>query len=307
MTWRILVADPLDPQGVELLEAEADVYKGGDLSPLGSVDALIVRSATRVTAEILERGAPQLKVVGRAGVGVDNIDLDAARQQGVIVVNAPQSVTLAVAEHTLGLMLALARHIPEATASMRQGAWNKKALKGTELDGKTLGIVGTGRIGSALAERARALGMKVVGYDSLVPADQIAALGIKPLDFESLLARADYLSLHVPLNDETRGMIGAEQLSQLPARARLISTARGGVVDEPALLEALNSGHLAGAALDVFEQEPPGATELVLHPNVITTPHLGAQTEEAQIRAATEIAQEVLAALRGEQLRWRVA
>ncbi len=307
MTWRILVADPLHPQGVNLLEAEAEVFTGGDLTPLGSVDALIVRSATRVTAEVLDRGQPQLKVVGRAGVGVDNIDLDAARRHGVIVVNAPQSVTFAVAELALGLMLALARHVPAATASMRQGVWNKKALKGSELAGKTLGIVGTGRIGAALAERARALGMTVVGYDSLVPPDQIAALGIEPVDFETLLARTEYLSLHVPLTDETRGMIGAAQLSQLPAGARVISTARGGVVDEAALLEALDSGHLAGAALDVFEQEPPGATELILHPNVITTPHLGAQTEEAQIRAATDIAEEVLAALRGEQLRWRVA
>ncbi len=306
MSWRILITDGLADAGLALLREEAQVLQEENLTSLGRVDALIVRSRTKVTAEAIARGLPRLKVVGRAGVGVDNIDLEAARQAGVTVVNAPLAATVAVAEHALALMLALARRIPEADASMRQGQWRKKELKGSELHGKTLGVIGMGRIGAALAERARALGMRTLGHDPLLPEEEMHRRGAEPASLETLLAESDYLSLHVPLNETTRGLIGSEALARLKPGARLISTARGGVVDEAALLQALQTGHLAGAALDVFAQEPPGLTPLIEHPRVISSPHIAAQTAEAQERAARDIAQEVLAALRGAPLRWRV-
>jgi D-3-phosphoglycerate dehydrogenase len=307
MTWRVLIADSLRQEGEERLSATADVVKDPELGSLGDVDALIVRSATKVTRQVLERGRPKLKVVGRAGVGVDNIDLDAARELGVVVVNAPMAATNSVAELTLGLMLAMARHIPQANAAMHDGRWEKKALKGSELSGKTLGVFGMGRIGAAVAERAAALGMDVIGYDPLIPDEEIARRSAEPVSREGLLERADYISLHVPLTEETRGMIGAEAMGQMKPGVRLVCAARGGVVDEEALLAALESGQVAGAALDVFANEPPGDAPLLKHPNLIATPHLGAQTIEAQIRAATDIADEVLAALNGASLRWQVA
>ncbi len=307
MVWQILITDGLDPAGVEVLQRRSEVILEESLDLMGEVDALIVRSKTKVTAEILARGAPRLKVVGRAGVGVDNIDLDAARRSGVAVVNAPHGATIAVAEHTLALMLALARHILRADAGMRQGKWEKKQIKGTELNGKTLGVIGTGRIGAAVAKRAAGMGMHVVGYDAYLAQEEVEALGIEPCEMDALLARSDYISLHLPLSDETRGMIDAETLKRVKPGARLISTSRGGVVEEQDLLAALEEGQLEGAALDVFAQEPPGLTPLVAHPKVITTPHVGAQTVEAQRRAALDIADEVLAVLAGEPPRWRVA
>jgi len=306
MTWRILIADNLDQQAERRLTSAAEVINDSALDELGQVDALIVRSATKVTRDVLERGLPRLKVVGRAGVGVDNIDLDAARQLGVTVVNAPLAATNAVAELTLGLMLAMARHIPQANSAMHQARWDKKAYKGTELAGRTLGVFGMGRIGAAVAERAAALGMDVAGYDPLIPPDEIERRSAKPVSRDDLLERSDYISLHVPLTDDTRGMIGADALRQMKTGVRLVCAARGGVVDEDALLDALERGHVAGAALDVFAQEPPGDTPLLRHPNLIATPHLGAQTSEAQVRAATDIADEVLAALNGQALRWKV-
>jgi D-3-phosphoglycerate dehydrogenase len=245
-------------------------------------------------------------VIGRAGVGVDNIDLEAAREAGVIVVHAPQAAGPAVAEHALALMLSLARRIPQADASMKRGEWQKRELEGAELAGKTLGVVGFGRIGRALGERAAALGMRVVAHDPLLSEAELRAGGAEPLTLETLLEQADYISLHVPLQDETRGMIGREAIEKMKPGARLINTARGGLVDEEALLEALESGHLAGAALDVFAEEPPRLTALISHPNMVATPHLAAQTAEAQLRTSLDIAREVLAALRGEPLRWRV-
>ncbi len=306
MTWRILISDGLSSEGLNRLRAAAEAVEGADLAALGSVDAWIVRSRTQVTAEALQAAGSRLKVVGRAGVGVDNIDLAAARARGVVVVNAPQAATIAVAEHALGLMLALARQIPQADASMRRGEWTKAELTGSELAGKTLGLIGVGRIGAALAERAQALGMSVLGYDPLLPPEAIRGHQAEPVTLPELLAAADYLSLHVPLNDQTRGLLGAQALAAVKHGARLICTARGGLVDETALLDALDDGRLAGAALDVFEVEPPGASRLVTHPKVISTPHIAAQTAEAQARAAVDVAAEVLAALRGEPLHWRV-
>jgi D-3-phosphoglycerate dehydrogenase len=306
MTWRVLIADSLDQKGQDRLAEEAEVIKDPGLADLGEVDALIVRSATKVTRQVLERGLPRLRVVGRAGVGVDNIDLAAAGELAVTVVNAPLAATDAVAELTLGLMLAMARNIPQANSSMHDGRWEKKAYRGSELAGKTLGVFGMGRIGAAVAERAAALHMRVIGYDPLIPADEIERRSAQPVSQDELLRTADYISLHVPLTGDTRGMIGTAALAQMKQGVRLICAARGGVVDEQALLEALESRHVADAALDVFAQEPPGDSPLIQHPNLIATPHLGAQTAEAQVRAAIDIAEEVLAALNGNPLRWRV-
>lgn len=307
MTWHILVADGLDKRGTDRLSEAAEVIEDPGLASLGDVDALIVRSATKVTREVLEGGRPRLKVVGRAGVGVDNVDLDAARELGVIVVNAPLAATNAVAELTLGLMLAMARQLPQANAAMHDGRWEKKTFKGSELGGKTLGVFGMGRIGAAVAQRAAALGMNIIGYDPLISSEEIERRSARPVSRDELLAESDFISLHVPLTEDTRGMIGADAMAQMKPGVRLVCAARGGVVDEAALLTALESGHVAGAALDVFAQEPPGNAPLLKHPLLIATPHLGAQTMEAQIRAATDIADEVLAALNGESLRWQVA
>ncbi len=312
MTWKVLIADKLHPAGPERLAQEAQVDDRAGISAeelravIGDYHALIVRSRTKVTADLLAAAA-NLKVVGRAGVGVDNIDLEAARAQGVTVVNAPQATSNAVAELTVGLMFALARRIPEADAGMKRGEWLKKQLSGVELAGKTLGIFGMGRIGSLVAQKAAALGMRVVGYDPLIPAEEIRRRGAEPVATpQALYAEADFISLHVPLTPDTRGMIGAEAFAQMKRGVYLVCAARGGVIDEAALLEALESGQVAGAALDVFATEPPGATPLVTHPRVVATPHIGAQTAEAQQRVAVDVAEEVLAALNGKPLRWKV-
>jgi D-3-phosphoglycerate dehydrogenase / 2-oxoglutarate reductase len=309
--WTVLISDGLDKSGQALLRAAAQVDERPGITPaelleiVSDCDALIVRSRTRVTAEVLS-ASPRLKVVGRAGVGVDNIDLEAAAASGVIVVNSPQATTLAVAEHALGLMLALARSIPRADAAMKAGQWIKKELEGIELSGKTLGIVGVGNIGAAVALRAAALGMAVIGYDPLLPNEAIQQRGAEPATLPELYTRADFITLHLPLTAETAGLLDRQAFESMKPGVRLVCTARGGLIDEEALLTALEAGKVAGAALDVFAQEPPGATRLVAHPQVIATPHVAAQTIEAQKRAAVDIAHEVLAALRGEPLRWRV-
>jgi D-3-phosphoglycerate dehydrogenase len=225
----------------------------------------------------------------------------------VTVVNAPTSTSLAVAELTVGLMLALAREISRADAGMKQGEWLKKELVGTELHGKTLGILGMGRIGAEVAARAAVFGMPVLGYDPLIPAEEIVRRGAKPVSLDELYASSDFVSLHLPLTDETRAMVSEQAFGRMKRGVRIVCVARGGIIDEPALLAALEAGQVAGAGLDVFTSEPPGANELVCHPNVIATPHMGAQTAEAQSRAAEDIANEVLAALKGEPLRWKVS
>lgn len=310
--WKILVADGLDESGLAVLRGSALVDDRPGITPvelltaIPDYDALIVRGRTKVIADVLSAAA-RLKVVGRAGVGVDNIDLAAARARGVAVVNAPLSTTVAVAELTFGLLLALARDLPRADASLKAGQWLKKGMEGVELHGKTLGVIGMGRIGAEVARRAAAFGMSVLGYDPLLPADEIQRRGAEPAGLDGLYASADFISLHLPLTDETSGMLGADAFASMKSGVRLVCAARGGIIDEPALLAALESGRVAGAALDVFTQEPPGASELVRHPHVVASPHIGAQTAEAQTRASLDIATEVLAALRGEPLRWRVA
>jgi D-3-phosphoglycerate dehydrogenase len=309
--WKILLTDGIDESGKAILQEKAQVDDRPGISPeellqvVGDCDALVVRGRTQVTGEVLD-AAKNLKVIGRAGVGVDNIDLAAATQHGVTVVNAPTSTTLAVAELVLGLMFSLARNIPRADADMKSGQWTKKELKGVELNGKVLGVIGMGNIGSAVAERAAALGMQVIGYDPLLDAREIQARGAEPVGLDDVYARSDFITLHVPLNPETRGMIGGQQFGRMRRGVYILCTARGGVIDETALLGALETGQVAGAALDVYAKEPPGLTALVAHPNVVATPHIGAQTEEAQERASQSIAEEVLAALQGEPLRWKV-
>ncbi len=309
--FKILITDGLGENGQSILRAAARVDDKAGISAAelikisGDYDALIVRGRTKVTAEVFHSGK-KLKVIGRAGVGVDNIDLESARKHGVIVVNAPVSTTLAVAELTFGLLLAAAREFPRADAGMKKGEWLKKEFEGVELNGKTLGIIGYGRIGVEVGKRAAAFGMNVVAYDPFVSEDDIKARGGEPVTLQELFEWSDFISLHLPLNVQTRDLIGQMALSQMKDGVRIISAARGGIIDESSLLAALNSGKVAAAALDVFATEPPGLTELVKHPKVITTPHIAAQTVEAQARAAQDIAQEVLSALRDEPLRWRV-
>ncbi|MDX1437354.1 MAG: hydroxyacid dehydrogenase [Anaerolineales bacterium] len=309
--WKILITDRLEEAGQAVLRDGAQVDDRGGipaeelLEVIGAYHGVIIRSRTRLTQAVFD-AAGKLKVAGRAGVGVDNIDLAAAQSRGIAVVNAPTSTTLAVAEHTFALMLSLARSVPKADTALKAGGWPKKDLVGVELHGKTLGIIGAGRIGSEVATRAAAFGMEVAAHDPLLSEDEIARRGMQPSSLQTLFAEADFISLHVPLTPETRKMINGQALGRMQRGVYLICTARGGVIDEIALTAALDSGQVAGAALDVFENEPPGLTALVAHPNVITTPHISAQTREAQIRTARDISQEVLAALNGESLRWRV-
>jgi D-3-phosphoglycerate dehydrogenase len=237
---------------------------------------------------------------------VDNIDLAAATHLGVTVVNSPLATTQAVAEHTLALMLARWRAIPAADASLKSGLWLKNDFSGVEINGKILGVIGMGNIGSVVTQLARTLGMHVLGYDPLIPDQEIQQRGADPVTLKTLYQQADFISLHVPLSAETRGMINGQSLASMKRGVRLICTSRGGLIDETALLGALESGQVAGVALDVFAKEPPGMIALVSHPHVVATPHIGAQTAEAQARAAVDIASEVLAALRGEPLRWKV-
>lgn len=312
MTFRILVSDGLAEDGLARLGEAAEVSEQPKinaeqlLAEIGKYEALIVRSRTKVTAQVLAAGV-RLKVVGRAGVGVDNIDVESAVARGVVVVNSPLAATLAVAEHTLALMLALARAVPQADAALKRGEWLKTGLMGAELSGKTLGLVGVGRIGQAVAERARAFGMTVVAYDPYLAPEEIRARSAEPATLDDLLAQSDFISTHSPLSADTRGMINASAIARMKPGVRLIAAARGGLIDEVAVLAALNEGHVAGAAFDVFADEPPGLTPLVAHPRVVCTPHIGAQTHEAQRRASVEIAAEVLAALHGKPLRWQVS
>jgi D-3-phosphoglycerate dehydrogenase len=307
-----LVTDGLDSSGIAILKKSAEVVEMTGISPddllkeVVDFDALIVRGRTKVTAAVFDAGK-KLKVVGRAGVGVDNIDLVAAKSRGVTVVNSPMATTTAVAELTLGLMLDAVREIPRADSSLKIGKWLKKEFNGFELSGKTLGVIGFGRIGAAVAKRAAAFEMTILGYDPMVPADEIVKRGGTPVSLDELLAQSDMITMHLPLTDQTKGMINADVFAKMKNGAFLICAARGGVIDETALLEALNSGKLAGAALDVFTTEPPGLTDLVMHPKLICTPHVGAQTVEAQRRASNDISEEVIAVLNGLPLRWKVA
>jgi D-3-phosphoglycerate dehydrogenase / 2-oxoglutarate reductase len=298
---RVLVREPIAEAGISLLQERFDVDVVGD-GPLedriGKYDAIVIRSATKLDADILER-ADRLKVIGRAGVGVDNVDVDAATRRGIVVANAPESTVVSAAEHAVGLLVALARHIPQAHASLKQGRWERSSYGGIELEGKTLGVLGFGRIGQQVARRAVGLGMRVVAHDPFVSKERYRELGVERAESaDDVLAAADFLTLHLPLSDETRGAIGADAFERMRPGAHLINAARGELVDEDALLEALRSGRLAGAALDVFSAEPYAGPLLELD-NVVVTPHLAASTEEAQDRAGVIVAEQVAAALEG--------
>lgn len=310
--WKVLLTDGLEENGKEIFRAgaEMDDRKGISadelLQIIGEYDALVVRGRTKVTPAVFD-AAKKLKVVGRAGVGVDNIDLAAAKAHNVTVVNSPTATTLAVAELAMALMLSIVREIPRADAGMKSGNWLKKELEGTELWKKTLGVIGFGRIGAAVGVRAAAFDMKVIAYDPVLSDEEIKKRGAEPVTLDQLYARADIITIHVPLIDSTRAMVNASAFSKMKKGVIIIDAARGGVIQEDDLLAALDSGHVAAAGLDVFNTEPPGDIALVKHPKVVCTPHIGAQTAEAQSRAADDIANEVLAGLRGDPLRWRVA
>lgn len=302
---RIVIADPLHEAGLRLLtESGAELVQVAaedkERLPelLAEADAVIVRSGTHVTAELLRAGT-RLKVVGRAGIGVDNVDVAAATEAGVLVVNAPTANLIAATEHTWALLLALARNVAAADAAMKGEEWDRKRFLGRELQGKTLGVVGFGRIGQQVARRAHSFDMGVVAYDPFLDSTVAERWDVELLTLEELLERSDVVTLHTPLTDQTRGLIDAAALARMRPGALLVNCARGGVVDEEALLAALEEGRLGGAALDVFAVEPPPSWELARHPRVVATPHIGAQTKEAQERVATETARMVLAALDG--------
>jgi D-3-phosphoglycerate dehydrogenase len=302
---RILVADPLHAAGLEILRqsgSEVHLLTAEERPRLGEIlggfDALIVRSMTNVDGDLLRQGK-RLKVVGRAGIGVDNVDVSTATELGILVVNAPTANLVSATEHTFALLLALARNIPTAHASLVAGEWDRKRFQGTELNEKTLGLIGLGRIGQHVAYRAKAFGMKILAFDPYLDAAAARRLDVELSEIEPLLRRSDVVSIHTPLTDQTRGLLDAAAISRMKSGALLVNCARGGVVDEAAVLEALESGRLGGVALDVFEHEPPTDSKLVGHPRVVVTPHIGAQTREAQERVATETARMVLGALEG--------
>jgi len=308
---RVLVAEPLSAEGVDLLATEHEVDNRPNLtrdellSQLPEYEALVVRSGVKVDAEAIAAGK-RLRVIGRAGVGVDNIDVEAATAANVVVVNAPTANTIAAAELTVGLIYALARNVAAADASLRRGEWRRADFMGTELRGRTLGIVGLGKIGLTVADRARAMEMELVGSDPFVRTDIAAEHGIELVGLDELLRRSDVVTVHVPLNATTRGLIGERALSHMRPSAFIVNVARGGVVDEQALAEALGGGRLAGAAIDVYEHEPPRDSPLLSAPNTVLTPHLGASTREAQAKAGVEVAQQVLDVLAGRPAQYAV-
>ncbi|HEY8449260.1 MAG TPA: phosphoglycerate dehydrogenase [Bacillota bacterium] len=310
---RVVVTDPLPLDSLSALHEIAEVVaferspRGAELEEaVRDADALITRSNTNVTRELLA-AAPRLRVVGRAGVGIDNIDLEAATERGIVVINVAGGNSVAVAEHVFGLLLGLCRHILAADRSVREGRWERSRFVGDELRGKTIGIVGLGRVGGEVAVRASAFGMRVIAYDPYIPLSRFQSLGAERIGtLEDLLAAADIVTLHTPLTDETRGMIDREALRRMKRGAYLINAARGSIVDEAALVEALESGHLAGAAIDVFAQEPPGDHPFYRLPNVVLTPHLGGSTREALDYNTRTIAEQVAQALRGQPVRGAV-
>ena len=298
---RVLVRESISDAGVDLLRSrfDVDVDADSDLAEIiGKYDAIVVRSATKLTADLIGRGT-KLKVIGRAGVGIDNVDVEAATRHGIVVANAPESTVVSAAEHTIGLLVALARNIPQAHAALKQGRWERASYGGVELAGKTLGVLGFGRIGQQVARRANGLGMRVIAYDPFVAADRFRELGVERLDTcDEVYAVAEFLTLHLPLTAETRGSLNTAAFANMRDGVRFVNAARGELVDEAALLDALRSGKVAGAALDVFSAEPYSGPLLELD-NVVVTPHLAASTGEAQDRAGIIVAEQVAAALEG--------
>ncbi len=304
---KVLVSDALSEEGLKILREHAEVEYKPDITPenlvaeIGRYDGLVVCSRSKVTAEVIE-AADNLKVIGRAGVGVDNIDIEKATEKGIIVLNAPQGNTISTAEHAIAMLTSLARNIAAASCSVKQGDWNRSSYTGVELNKKILGIVGLGRIGTEVARRTRAMGMKIIAYDPYVSGEQGEKLGVEIVTFEQLLAEADFITLHLPIGETTRHLIGDAELAKMKPGVRIINCARGGLIDEDALCRALEDGRVAGAALDVFEEEPPGDCPLLRSDKVIVTPHLGALTREAQTNVALQVAEQVIKALQGEPI-----
>jgi len=308
---KVLVTDSIAEDGLKRLREHAEVDVKLGLKPeeliaiIGDYEALAVRSQTRVTAEVISAGK-KLQVIGRAGTGVDNIDIQAATQHGVIVVNAPTGNTISAAEHTIALMMALARHIPQANAALKSGAWKRSAFMGTEVRGKTLGIIGLGNVGSEVARRARGLEMKLLAYDPYISTDHASNLQVELVPLEELFRQSDFITLHTPLVPSTRGLIGERELGLVKPEARIINTARGELIDEKALVKALEEKRLAGAAIDVFPSEPTTESALFEYDNVIVTPHLGASTAEAQATAAVDIAEQIIDVFQGKPAKYAV-
>lgn len=307
---KVLISDPLAKEGIEKLKENND-FKVTEAVGLGeenlikaipSYDALIIRSETKVTRKVI-KAATRLKVIGRAGTGVDNIDVEAATKKGIIVMNAPEGNTISAAEHTISMILALSRNISQAHMALREGKWDRKKFMGTEVCGKTLGIVGLGRIGSEVAKRVQGLKMKVIAHDPFISQEKAEEMGITLFDLEKLLPQVDYLTVHTPLTSQTKGMIGEKEIGLMKKEARVINCARGGIIQEDALYEALKAGKLAGAALDVFEGGKPFDSPLLGLDSVVLTPHLGASTREAQKRVAVDIALQIIDALKEREIR----
>ena len=297
---RVLIADQMDPKAASIFRDRGiDVDEKPGLSPeelkaiIGGYDGLAVRSSTKVSAAVMDASLPRLKVIGRAGIGVDTIDLPAASARGIVVMNTPFGNSITTAEHAIAMLFALAREIPQADQSTQSGKWEKNRFMGVELAGKTLGLIGCGNIGSIVADRAHGLKMKVVAYDPFLSPERALELGVEKVDLDALLGRADFITLHTPLTDQTRGMLSREALAKTKAGVRIVNCARGGLIDEAALKDSLDSGHVAGAALDVFSEEPAKENPLFGTRGLICTPHLGASTNEAQVNVAIQIAEQM--------------
>jgi D-3-phosphoglycerate dehydrogenase (EC 1.1.1.95) len=309
--YRILVSDPVAEEGLTLLRGHFSVDARTELTEdqlvdiIGEYDALVVRSGTQVTGRIIEAGK-KLKIIGRAGTGVDNIEVESATKRGIPVVNAPEGNTLAATEHTIAMMLALARNIPQANASLRKRQWKRSKFIGFELNEKALGILGLGRIGREVAKRAIAMDMRCLAYDPFISAERARALGVELMPLDEVIQKADVITVHTPLTKETTHLINAERIARMKDGVRIVNCARGGIIDEKALYEGLKSGKIAGAAIDVFEEEPPLESPLLEMENVVATPHLGASTVEAQQNVAITVAKEIITVLQGGVAKYAV-
>ncbi|MBP6943280.1 MAG: phosphoglycerate dehydrogenase [Candidatus Omnitrophica bacterium] len=308
--YKVLVSDSLSEEGLKVLKDEKDLQVDVKLklppeelkALIKDYDALVVRSSTKVNKDIIE-AAKKLKVIGRAGVGLDNVDAEAASKRGIIVMNTPAGNTISTCEHTWSLMLSMSRNVPNANASLREGKWDRSKYMGVELYGKTLGIIGLGRIGTEVAKRGMAFGMRVIAYDPYLTVEKANDLGVELVEVKDIIRESDYITVHTPITNETKHLIGEQEFGQMKKGVRLVNCARGGIIDEKALLKALESGKVAGAALDVYEDEPPKDFTMFRNEKLIATPHLGASTEEAQVNVAIEVAKQVADALLGRGCR----
>ena len=308
---KVLIADPVSEEGIDILHHHAQVDVKPGLKPeelisiIGDYEALVVRSQTKVSAEVIAAGK-KLQVIGRAGVGVDNVDVEEATRRGILVVNAPTGNTISAAEHTIALILALARHIPQANAMLKSGVWRRADFMGTEVRNKTLGIIGLGNVGSEVAKRAQGLEMKLIAHDPFISVDHARNLQVELVPLKQLLKEADFITLHTPLTSQTKGLIGAKELAIVKPTIRIINTARGGLIDEEALAKAVKEGRVAGAAIDVFSTEPATESLLFDSDNIIVTPHLGASTTEAQAMAARDVAEQIIDVFNGHPAKYPV-